>query len=93
MLGKNRGKTLPPRKRVPKRVQDLSSLSCDASPASASGPNDLVGPPASSHCVLPVTVPRKFGSDVSTIRFPDAVEPGTVEVVLKCEWVPPIGIC
>ena len=94
MLGKNRGKTLPPRKREPKRVQEVSSPSSDASTASVSGPDgDLVGPSATSHPVLPVTVPRKFGSAVSTICFADAVEPGTVEVVLQCESCPPIGVC
>ena len=43
--------------------------------------------------VFPVTIPRKFGSAVSTIRFPDAVEPVTVEVVLQCKSFPAIGIC
>jgi hypothetical protein len=73
MMGKNRGKKFPPQKRGSKRMQK--------------------GPPTStipaSHPILPVTTPRKFGSDVSTISFADAVEPATVEVVLKCELFPP----
>ena len=39
-----------------------------------------------SRHILPVTVPRKFGSDLSTIRFTDAIEPGQVEVVLQCGY-------
>ncbi|KAK3375797.1 hypothetical protein B0T24DRAFT_664915 [Lasiosphaeria ovina] len=39
------------------------------------GPVPIPGPPAS--------VPAKFGSDVSSIRFPDEVEPGAVEAVLQ----------
>jgi hypothetical protein len=95
MLGKNRRKTYPPRKRKPKGGQDVASSISDASLAVASGPDrDLVGPSVSSamasHPVLPVAVPRKFGSDVSTIPFADAVEPGTVDVVLRCESFPAI---
>lgn len=75
MLGKNRGKTLPPRKRKPKRTQDASTSS--ESPASSTTTT------VSRH-ILPVTVPRKFGSDLSTIRFANTVEPRVAEVVLQC---------
>ena len=75
MQGKNRGKTLPPRKRRPKRTQDVSNPS--QSTASFT-------PTTVSRQILPVTVPRKFGSDLSTIRFANAVEPRVVEVVLQC---------
>ena len=94
MLGKNLGKSLikprPLRKRALKGSLDTSSLSSDASAASALGPDgDLDGPGVSStmasHKRNPVTVPRKFGSDLSAIHFADAVEPGAVEVVLQCE--------
>jgi len=37
-----------------------------------------------SRHILPVTVPRKFGSDLSTIRFANTVEPRVAEVVLQC---------
>ncbi len=60
MLGKNRGRILPPRKRKPKKTATVS------------------------HHTLPDIVPRKFGSDLSAIRFADAVEPRVVEVVLQC---------
>ena len=75
MLGKNRGKTLPLRKKKLKRTQDASTPS--ESPASSTTTTVF-------RHILPVTVPRKFGSDLSTIRFADAVEPGAVEVVLQC---------
>ena len=75
MQGKNRGKTLPPRKRKAKRTQEASTPS--ESTASFT-------PTTVSRQILPVTVPRKFGSDLSTIRFANAVEPRVVEVVLQC---------
>ena len=75
MQGKNLGKTLPPREKKPKRTQDASTPS--ESPA-------LFTPTAVSRQNLPITVPRKFGSDLSTIRFANAVEPRVVDVVLQC---------
>ena len=42
---------------------------------------------AASRQLLPATVPRKFGSDLSPVPFADAVEPSVVEVVLHC------GLC
>ena len=75
MLGKNRGKTLPHRKKKLERSQDASTPS--ESPASSTTTTV-------SRRILPVTVPRKFGSDLSTVRFADSVELGAVEVVLRC---------
>ncbi|KAF4632202.1 hypothetical protein G7Y89_g5924 [Cudoniella acicularis] len=91
MIGKNRGKTLPPRKRKQKGLQDGSFSSPDAISASPPSPGEFSASSTAttattvSHPVLPVqvTVPRKFGSDVSTIRFAAAVQPGTVEIVLQ----------
>jgi hypothetical protein len=94
MLGKNKGKAQRPRKRVTKELQNDSSLSsCVSNPSAASSQDgDMVEPSASStkpsHTVLPVTVPRKFGSQLDTIRFADAVEPVSVEVVLQCASSP-----
>ena len=91
MQGKNLGKkTRPSRKRGPKRLVDESSSSSDTSSAGTLRPDvDLDRSAVSSttdpHHVVPVTIPRKFGSFLSTIHFADAVEPGTVEVVLHCE--------
>jgi hypothetical protein len=98
MMGKNRGKTFPRRKKKTKEVQDVSSSSSNTPLTSTSSPDeDQVGPPASSvvasHPVRPFTVPRKFGTDWSTFRFADGVEPGTVDVVLQCEWCLAISAC
>jgi hypothetical protein len=92
MMGKNRGKTLPLRKRKQKEIQDPSSSSC-ASSASLRGhdapsalPTTVAIANTLSHEVLlaPATVPRKFGSDVSTFQFPIVLEPGTIEIILQC---------
>ena len=66
MMGKNLGKTRPPRKR---REEEGVFES-----------RPVLQPPT--------TIPRKFGSDASTICVADAVKPGTVEVVLHCECSP-----
>lgn len=78
MLGKNRGKTLPSRKRKPKWTQDDASLLSESIEESSSTTT------TTSHHPLPVTVPRKFGSDLSAIQFASAVDPKVVEVVLRC---------
>ena len=98
MMGKNRGKTFPCQKKKTKDVHDPSFSSSNTPLASTSSPDeDLVGPPASSatasHPVCQFAVPRKFGTDWSTFRFPDGVEPGTVDVVLQCEWCLTISAC
>ncbi|KAH8777930.1 hypothetical protein F5882DRAFT_502748 [Hyaloscypha sp. PMI_1271] len=90
MLGKNQGKKLPPRKRKTKVVEKLSSSSSDLSPPPVSHPDEgLTGSATSSitathpEPVLSLTIPRKLGSGMSTISFADALEPGTIEVVLQ----------
>ncbi|KAK3358803.1 hypothetical protein B0T25DRAFT_599686 [Lasiosphaeria hispida] len=75
MQGKNRGKTHPHRARKRKGVLDApESLTCLEGPDSNA---------SSSGVVLPILAPRRFGSELSTICFPDGVEPKTVEVVLQ----------
>ncbi|OIW23439.1 hypothetical protein CONLIGDRAFT_664509, partial [Coniochaeta ligniaria NRRL 30616] len=78
MLGKNKGKTRPPRDRGKgKGVRDVPCLSPNASLDSAASVSDgelvgsLVAPTSASkpNPVLPVAIPRKFGSDVSTIQY------------------------
>jgi hypothetical protein len=101
-LGKKLEKPRPARKRkrhngvVQKEVpafplssDKLSSHGSQVGPSLSSSSTTTTG--FNSHPVLqpPATVPRKFGSDASTICFADAVEPGTVEIVLQCEWSPP----
>ncbi|RYP61966.1 hypothetical protein DL770_009667 [Monosporascus sp. CRB-9-2] len=73
MMGKNRGKTLRPRKRASKAIRD-PPLICDDDPA---------GPPGSSITGPHSVIPRKVGSDLSTVRFADVVDPCAVEVVLQ----------
>ena len=91
MLGKNLGKTFPPRRRQSKKAQDMSSSDLPSESTSNSD-EELLQPSASSaissHLPLPVTFPRKLGSDVSTICFADATDPVMVEVVLQCELRP-----
>jgi hypothetical protein len=89
MLGKNRGKVLPPRKRKPKGVPEPTSSSSDPSPPSASDPDEDAEARYSASSTaphsLPVAVPRVLGSGMSTICFADVLEPGTIEVVLQCK--------
>jgi hypothetical protein len=81
MLGKNRGKILPTRKRKPKGSEpSASDLDEDAEAR-------YFASSTASHS-LPVAVPRALGSGMSTICFADALEPGTIEVVLRCKLFP-----
>jgi len=73
MLGKNKGKSLPPRKKKSRVVQAVPSSSTNALPGSAS-----------SMTSYPVTVPHKFGSIASGICFPDTIDPRIVDIVLQC---------
>ncbi len=86
MLGKNRGKILPNRKRKPKGPEPTSSSSDPSAPI-ASDPDEEAEARYSASCTashsLPVAVPRALGSGMSTICFADALEPGTIEVVLR----------
>jgi hypothetical protein len=101
MMGKNLGKKLEkprlPRKRrepkvaVRKELPSCSSSSDKSSPdgvqVGTSPSTSSTAPASKSHTLLPPsgTIPRKFGSDASTMCFADTIEPGTVEVVLQCE--------
>ena len=86
MQGKNQGRKLPPRKKKPKAGQEPPISSSDAYN------RDIHGSWAPSTTavlldpVLAVTIPRSFGSGMSTISFADTLEPGTIEVVLQCEF-------
>lgn len=87
MLGKNRGKVRSTGKKSRKAIEDVpfpdlpvNALDVDGVLVSSSAAPSEVSQP-----VLPLAIPRKFGSDIASTRFPDAVEPGTVEVVLKCK--------
>lgn len=81
MLGKNRGKKLPYRKRKPKETQDDVSLLSESVESSTA--TTTTATTTSDHHLL-VAVPRKFGSDLSAIQFASSVEPEVVEVVLHC---------
>jgi hypothetical protein len=98
-LGRKLEKPQSPRKRkrhnrvvqkevpaFPPRSNKLSPDGTQVGPSlSSSSTTTTTG--SNSHPVLqpPATIPRKFGSNASTMCFADAVEPGTVEVVLQCE--------
>ena len=90
MLGKNLGKTNALRKGKRREDQDTVSSTSDVPLSSSSGSDKgltglSVTDTTTFQAVVPVKVPCRFGSDVSTIRFADAVAPETVEVVLNCE--------
>lgn len=91
MLGKNQGRKLPPRTRKAKKMQELSSSSDPSPPLTSELDEDHLSSSAPfagpSHplAIVQATIPRKLGSGMSTIRFADALEPGTIEVVLQCE--------
>jgi hypothetical protein len=80
MIGKNRGKTLPHRKKRPGRTLDNASLLSE----SVEGSSTTATTTTTSHHALLATVPRKLGSELSAIQFASAVEPEVVEVVLRC---------
>jgi hypothetical protein len=92
MLGKNRGKKRVVEKKKRKRRKDKPSSDPQTPPVEALDvliTNEaLVRLSALSttaaELATPITIPRKFGWDLAPIRFPDAVEPGTVDVFLKC---------
>ena len=87
MLGKNRGKTLPPRKKIQKDVQSRSASISEASSTSQPGSEDTSTPPTTaSQPIFPIAVPPTFGSDASTIGIIDTVEPEAIEIVLRCEY-------
>lgn len=71
MIGKNRGKTLPPRKKK----------TADSSPEN-SNPSHRY---AETTATLDI-IPRKVGSDLSFIRFADTIEESAVAVILQCKF-------
>ncbi|KAI0884091.1 uncharacterized protein GGS22DRAFT_189221 [Annulohypoxylon maeteangense] len=79
MMGKNRGKTRPTKKREKKALElDLSEV--------ADPTIHLTKPPAASNSSLVVTrlpIPPKVGSELSTVHFADDVDLSTVAVVLR----------
>ena len=78
MLGRNQGKTLRFRRRQARESADKSSPGEEFGESSGS----LIA--ASQSVILP-----KIGSDLTTVRFADAVEPYMIEIILQCEWIPP----
>jgi hypothetical protein len=84
MRGKNQGRKLPLRKKKPKAGQEIPSSSFDASAKGIHGSFALPSTAFVPNPVPAVTIPRSFGSGMSTISFADALEPGTIEVVLQC---------
>ena len=80
MLGKNQGKTWPPRRLEARKSADKSS-SDEIPDRQPSG--SLI---TLSHSIS--VIPPKIGSDLSTVRFADAVEPCVVEVVFRCNPIP-----
>lgn len=77
MLGKNQGKTLRSKRRQARESANISSPDGKFSESSGS----LTA--ASQSVIFP-----KIGSDLTTVRFADAVEPYMIEIILQCEWIP-----
>lgn len=95
MQGKNRGKKHSFRTRKSKRRQGLSNSNYSEPPTSTPCLDENQSWPSAtsttiSYPVLPITIPRKFGSDLSAAQFAGEVESGMVEVVLQCELFPTI---
>ncbi len=85
MQGKNQGRKLPPRKKKPKAGQAIPCSSFDTSANDIHGSFALSSTAFLPNPVLAVSIPRSLASGMSTISFADALEPGTIEVVLQCE--------
>jgi hypothetical protein len=94
MLGKNQGRTLPPRKKKPRSKDVATRVSEDAmTPLSNdSGSSSLVmvprisakAPATSSPNIPAISIPANFGSRLSGLRLAaDDVEPKNLEVVLR----------
>ena len=77
MLGKNQGKTLRSKRRQARESADISSPNEEFGDSSGS----LIA--ASESVIFP-----KIGSDLTTVRFADAVEPYMIDIILQCEWIP-----
>lgn len=90
MVGKNRGRTLPPRKTKRPKGQSSSTAGSSASESPATSSPTCISPSVSDTLARAHTPsPRKFGSECSAVHFADHVEPGAVEVVLQCKQ--PLG--
>ncbi|MCJ1431347.1 hypothetical protein MMC27_000698 [Xylographa pallens] len=96
MKGKNLGKVRPSRRARDLNETDSRqdvSVSCSDTASPARGRDGSSLPQTSTSTTLasdfhpviepPATVPRKFGSTASAIRFADSIEPAMVEVVLQ----------
>lgn len=77
MQGKNRGKTRRSKGTKSKRLEDVSSSD-----------ENLSGTPNLLTAISQSVVPRNVGSNRSTIRLADNVEPCMIETVLQCELIP-----
>ena len=86
MIGKNKGRILPPRKRKPKgnlKQQDNQQHDDDATILTESLESTSTTTPP--HSGLPVVaVPRKFGFSLSAIPLARNIEPVELEVILNC---------
>jgi hypothetical protein len=72
MRRKNLGRLLPPRKKQDRRLQDETATYTDA---------------VETFIASEAPVPRKFGFAASAVTFADSVEPETIDVFLKCEFL------
>lgn len=81
MLGKNQGKTLRSKRRQVKESADRSSPE-----------EDLGGSSGSLITASQSVIPPKIGSDLTTVRFADAVEPYMIEIILQCQWIPEVPL-
>ena len=79
MIGKNRGK-----KRQPKPKEEPAEYGISTKPDTCKKHRDIMPAPPRSH----QDIPGKVGSELSLIRFADAVDPSTITVVLECELTP-----
>jgi hypothetical protein len=74
MLGKNLGRTLPPRKK--KHPSEHSQIFADPEDSAVMLPDEVLAlSPAS----------RQFSSVLSTISLADSVEPSNIDAILQCK--------
>ncbi|KAK3389938.1 hypothetical protein B0H63DRAFT_105702 [Podospora didyma] len=88
MLGKNLGRALPPRttrrRRRKENVTPSSTGDVEGLDKDQLEPLPSLNSLSRTHRVLPIPeVPRKFGSNMSSIRFTETIDPEVVEVVLQ----------
>lgn len=79
MMGKNRGKTRPTKKKEKKAI-GLSEMSHPAKDLTKSSSNV-------SLIVRHHPIPPNVGSELSTVHFADDVDLSTVAVVLRCKLI------